>query len=285
MNIDLTSGMPNLYDGFNSKLSGANPVILIIVTVLIIFYYVVFHSLGVSTSSTASFSGVSEDSIKSITATEIFFWALFIFLIVINGLQYFYGVDIKAGIKNFFGPTPEVDITLTKEVEHTPQEEPVPEITYVKQVFNVPGNNYTYDDAKAVCKAYGSRLATYDEVEKSYNEGAEWCSYGWSDNQLALFPTQKATYEKLQKHKGHENDCGRPGVNGGYIANPNVEFGVNCYGYKPEITDNERINMNNVDPFPLTKKEKEFEERVEYYRRELPSIEISPFNHTKWSVI
>ena len=26
-------------------------------------------------------------------------------------------------------------------------------------------------NAKAVCKAYGSRLATYDEVEKAYNEG------------------------------------------------------------------------------------------------------------------
>ena len=284
MNIDLTSGMPNLYDGFNSKLSGVNPVVLIVITVLIIFYYVVFHSLGVTTSDTASFSGVSEGSIDSITATEIFFWALFIFLVVINGIQYFYGLDIQAGIKNLFSDTPEVDITLTKENE-VPKEEPVPEITYVKQVFNVPGNNYTYDDAKAVCKAYGSRLATYDEVEKSYNEGGEWCSYGWSDNQLALFPTQKKTYDKLQKKKGHENDCGRPGINGGYIANPNVQFGANCYGYKPEITAAERINMNNVDPFPLTKKEKEFEQRVEYYRKELPNIEVSPFNHTKWSVI
>ena len=23
-----------------------------------------------------------------------------------------------------------------------------------------------------------------------------------------------------------------PGINGGYIANPNVKFGVNCYGHK-----------------------------------------------------
>ena len=49
-------------------------------------------------------------------------------------------------------------------------------------------------------------------------------------NQLALFPTQYGKWERLQKIKGHENDCGRPGINGGYIDNPNVKFGINCYG-------------------------------------------------------
>ena len=38
---------------------------------------------------------------------------------------------------------------------------------------------------------------------------------------MALFPTQYEHWEHLQKIKGHENDCGRPGVNGGYIDNPN----------------------------------------------------------------
>jgi hypothetical protein len=31
---------------------------------------------------------------------------------------------------------------------------------------------------------------------------------------MALFPTQKETWDKLQKIKGHEHDCGRPGING-----------------------------------------------------------------------
>ena len=31
----------------------------------------------------------------------------------------------------------------------------------------------------------------------------------------------------MQKIEGHEHDCGRPGVNGGYIANPNVNFSRN----------------------------------------------------------
>ena len=281
MNFDLNNGMPNLYDGMNSKLSGSNPVILIVVTVLIIFYYLVFSSLGVSTQN---MNVVSQKTVESLTATEVFFWAIFIFLILINGLQYFFSVDIQAAIKNIFSPTPEIDITLTNEFPEE-EKEPVPEIEYVKQVFNIPGNKYTYEDARALCKAYGSRLATYDEVENTYNEGGEWCNYGWSQKQMALFPTQKETYNKLQKHKGHENDCGRPGVNGGYIANPNVKFGVNCFGYKPEITENERIAMNNVDPFPLTRKEKQLERKVEHYRKKLPDIEVSPFNHTRWSVI
>ena len=36
--------------------------------------------------------------------------------------------------------------------------------------------------------------------------------------------------EKNKKKIGHENDCGRPGVNGGYIANTNAKYGVNCFG-------------------------------------------------------
>ena len=34
---------------------------------------------------------------------------------------------------------------------------------------------------------------------------------------MALFPTQYKSWKKLQKQKGRENDCGRPGINGGYI--------------------------------------------------------------------
>lgn len=280
MSFNLNSGMPNLYDSMNSKLSGTNPVILIVLTVLIIFYYVLFYSLG---TNVTNISNNVKPVSWSLSATEIIFWAIFIFLVVINGLQYFFEVDIQTSIRNIFSPIPEVDITLTKEPEK--EEEPVPEIEYVKQVFNIPDNKYTYEDAKALCKAYGARLATYDEVEKTYNEGGEWCSYGWSDNQLALFPTQKKTYDKLQKIEGHENDCGRPGINGGFIANPEVRFGVNCFGHKPEITQNERNAMNNTDPYPLTKKEKELERKVDYYRKKLPDIMVSPFNHTKWSVI
>ena len=60
-------------------------------------------------------------------------------------------------------------------------------------------NKYNYKEAKAVCKAYNAELADYNQVEAAYRDGAEWCSYGWSKDQLALFPTQKETYEKLKE--------------------------------------------------------------------------------------
>ena len=157
--------------------------------------------------------------------------------------------------------------------------------TEKKQVFHIPGNNYTYDNAESLCKAYGSRLATYDEVEKSYDNGAEWCSYGWSDKQLALFPTQKETWNKLQTIEGHENDCGRTGINGGYIANQNVKFGVNCFGYKPKITDTEMAMMKTEPLYPKTMEDIKEEKQVEYWRRKIPEILVSPFNKSVWSLI
>ena len=60
-----------------------------------------------------------------------------------------------------------------------------------KEVFNIPENNYNYQEAKEICKAYNSKLATYDQIEDAYNDGADWCKYGWSAKQMALFPTQK----------------------------------------------------------------------------------------------
>jgi len=70
-----------------------------------------------------------------------------------------------------------------------------------KQVFNVSRNVYTYHDAAAVCAALDSELATYDQVQSAYKQGADWCNYGWVQGQMAVYPTQKETYEKLQK--GH----------------------------------------------------------------------------------
>jgi hypothetical protein len=153
------------------------------------------------------------------------------------------------------------------------------------QVFNIPGNKYRYEDAKAVCSAYGGRLATYNELETAYNDGADWCNYGWSDRQMALFPTQKSTYNNLQNIKGHEHDCGRPGVNGGYIANPMVKFGVNCYGNKPKINKEEQHLMDITTPYPKTQADLVFEQNVSYWKTKLDDILVSPFNYNSWSKV
>lgn len=69
------------------------------------------------------------------------------------------------------------------------------------QVFNASDNQFTYNEAAAVCKAYGADLAMYSQVEEAYRKGGEWCNYGWSTDQLALYPTQQATYDKLAGNK------------------------------------------------------------------------------------
>jgi hypothetical protein len=292
VNTDLLQNS-NIYN-FSKNTMFNNTGVLITISIVIIFYYVIFSSLGISTNMmTGKSSGIMSANLSSnisnkssnnniMSLIEILLWGLFIFLIIINSLQYVFNLDINTVIKNIFSPMPEIDVTITKEQDH---ETTVPEIMYEKQVFHIPDNKYTYDDARALCKAYGSELATYEQIETAYNNGGEWCGYGWSENQLALFPTQQATYDKLQNKKGHENDCGRPGINGGFIANPNVKFGVNCYGYKPEITPLERQYMSEVSPYPITKKDREFEKKVNKYKDKLSDIMVSPFNNNKWSVI
>ena len=102
---------------------------------------------------------------------------------------------------------------------------------------------------------------------------------------MALFPTQQKTFDNLQKIAGHENDCGRAGINGGYMANPQLKFGVNCYGYKPKITPKEVDKMANTSLYPKTMKEIQFDKKVDYWRDQLAQIEVAPFNHSNWSVL
>jgi len=154
-----------------------------------------------------------------------------------------------------------------------------------EQVFNIPGNYYNYSNAKAVCNAYGARLAKYDEIENTYKNGGEWCNYGWSEGQMALFPTQGKTFDLLQGVKDHENDCGRPGINGGYIANPEVRFGVNCYGNKPRMTKEDEEYMDAVHPIPQTQEDAAFQKDVDYWKTQVDQIVVAPFNYDTWSKI
>jgi len=269
----------NSYDYINNLL--ANPTVIVILVIIVVIYLIVFLTLG-NKDNISSQSNLNQgsDTVSNSSSNIITFIiiAFLIILVVINGLQYFFSIDIMAQIKNLFTGNPEVDITVINTNSTT-----VPELALRPQVFNIPGNEYVYPDAKALCSAYGARLATYKEVEDSYNAGGEWCNYGWSDGQMALFPTQQKTWDELQKIEGHENDCGRPGVNGGYIANPAVKFGVNCYGFKPRINSTEEDLMANEPIYPKTLKDIAMENRVNYWKDKLTEIIVSPFNHNSWA--
>ena len=250
-----------------------NPMVFIIVILIVVAYYAFSSSLGTGNL------GSNEDS-NGGGIFGIIIIAILVILILVNALQYFFSINVTAYIQGLFSPQTKIDIVVD---QSTYQPSAVPEIKFRKQVFNVPGNYYNYNNAKALCKAYGAELASYDQIEKAYNNGAEWCNYGWSSNQLALFPTQKKTYDKLQTIPGHENDCGRPGINGGYIANPNVNFGVNCYGYKPRITSDEEELMKKTSPYPETPQDIAFQKKVDLLKNNLDQILVSPFNYDLWS--
>jgi hypothetical protein len=87
--------------------------------------------------------------------------------------------------------TPSIDLTVEQPAAPMEEIAPVPEIKIKPQVFHIPGNKYTFDNADALCQAYGAKLANYNEIEQAYKNGGEWCSYGWSDRSISLFSNTK----------------------------------------------------------------------------------------------
>ena len=216
---------------------------------------------------------------RGLKTVQIIFFAIVVFLVLAIGLRNLLGIEIVGSIKNLFSPEPEVDLKVLSK-SNNDIEEKMP-----KQVFNIPQNKYNYEDSKALCKAFGAELASFNQIEKAYKGGAEWCNFGWSEGQMALYPTQKDTYERLQEIEGHEHDCGRPGINGGYIDNPNAKFGVNCFGYKPKMNADEQDILARGQMYPKTKDDINMEKRVDHWKKNIKNILISPFNHDNWSRI
>lgn len=153
-----------------------------------------------------------------------------------------------------------------------------------KEVFNVSLNDYSYYDAEPLCLALGAELASYEQVKEAWNKGADWCNYGWTKGQLAIYPTQKDTWEKLQHGPLDEKGaCGRPGVNGGFFDNPEMRFGVNCYGVKPDQSANdERVLMEN-GTIPKTASTLKMNKQIEEIKENIDMVGILPFSGTKWS--
>lgn len=152
-----------------------------------------------------------------------------------------------------------------------------------KEVFNVAQDKYTYSDAEPLCKAFGAELATYDQVKDAWQKGADWCNYGWVKGQSAVYPTQESTYNKLQAGpEDQRGACGMPGVNGGYFDNPEMRFGVNCYGAKPSENDADiRHTMSHNDN--MTPGALEYDKKVQGYKVQMSQIAVNPFKPDTWS--
>lgn len=256
---------------------GSHKISIILLLVFVIFIYIIMFSILHKNNETPS---------GWIMVIEIILWITLIIIIIVN-IKWLNDKDfnIKAEINDLFDDKLTdlnifaMDNSDDKDKDKDKNDKDAScNASDDGEVFHVQSNTYSYDDAKGVCELFGSRLATYEEVERAYQNGANWCSYGWSDEQLALFPIQKSLYNELKTIPGHKNDCGRPGVNGGYIEDSTTKFGVNCYGKKPYMTDKEEDFMKNYTYTPAMSPEDQNK-----INNTINNILIAPFSKDKWS--
>jgi hypothetical protein len=267
-----------------------NPYSIFSVVVFLLVFYATIYMIQIPMSSIA----------KPITVmlVEMVAIILFVVLLIIDFFKYILNVDLldftlDTIIDKLATPAPTAPTTPAP-LEESPvvvsQEPGCPKSTEDPngEVFNIRNNMYTYDEAREVCSVYGANLATYDQIERAYNKGAEWCNYGWSEGQMALFPTQKSTWAKLQNSDSDKvnNSCGRPGINGGVIKNPNIRFGVNCYGKKPEPSKSELALMkaNMEIKQPETPVDRNLQAKMDVWKKHADKfLLVNSFNRTKWS--
>jgi hypothetical protein len=151
-----------------------------------------------------------------------------------------------------------------------------------EEVFIVSDNRFTYDEAEPLCKAYGATLATLEQIQDAYKNGADWCNYGWIKGQMAVYPTQPDTYYSLQENEGEraKNKCGKIGINGGKFPRGR-RFGVHCFGPKPATWKEYGAKCKLTKP--LTPEELEKKRKAKLHRRHLGDYTIRPFNNEYWA--
>jgi hypothetical protein len=179
--------------------------------------------------------------------------------------------------------TPPQEVTPAEKAVSKPIVEKILPNVGAPEVFNISKNTFSYYDAEPLCRALGAELATYDQVKEAWERGADWCNYGWVKGQAAVYPTQKATWDRIQAGPEDQRmSCGVPGLNGGYFDNPEMRFGVNCYGNKPNQSQHDEAKMNQGAP--LSPGALEVQKKVAKFRTEAASIGVMPFNGDKWSM-
>ena len=251
-------------------------------------------SKNTSTSSKVSFNNdkvSNKNNMKLIIISLVSVILICIIIYIIITFVHFYNTKCYEK-KNFF--TYLFDFS-TSDVCIQENEPPPPRIikeptnplinfipTEKKEVFHISNQDYTYDQSKCKCESYGGKLATKAQLTDAYNKGAHWCTYGWTDKQEAYYPVQKCDWDSMKEKNDRLPDnaktfCGMPGINGGHFANPNLKFGVNCYGIKPKgmIT---KANAPYCPPMNFCKLETNFEAS-----HKLDTDEISGFNNDKWN--
>lgn len=268
ISVNSTDYLPQFYSNvFSQSFDSFKISYILLLGVVVLGFVLIFALFG--NSSTGS-------STPFMIVIEIVLWVVLALVIGVNIQNNDY--DFSTELKNLFNSkTTELDVNVSSKDKDDDDE---CDTSNNGEVFHIPNNKHSYEKARSVCRKYNARLATYSEVEDAYNNGANWCSYGWSEDQLALFPTQLEIYNGLKLIPGHENDCGRPGVNGGFIDNVHIKFGVNCFGKKPEETEQDKEYMERLK---LSYSPAIDQAELDKISKEKDNMLISPFNKDKWS--
>ena len=161
-----------------------------------------------------------------------------------------------------------------------------------KEVFLIY-NKVNYLQAKELCKLYSGRLATKEDLEEAFKDGANWCTWGWLDGEKIGYPVQEKFWTLIEKkHRGH---CGpTAGINIIDNIDPLKVYSVTCYGKKPKKSKNDTdlelvLNEVNADDSLQTeidkcKRAKQEAEQKKWIDEEKKNIRIVTFNDSQWSV-
>ena len=148
MEVTSTTDPVYMYNYMNQMIM--NPTVFIIIFIVILSYLAFFTSLnndGYNNTNTSS---------SNMHFIGIIIGVVVLLLIVSHMFQYFFSINVTTYVTDLFTSKPKIDIVVDQ--TNAP---PVPEIMRKNQVFNIPENTYNFTNAKALCSADGSRLATY----------------------------------------------------------------------------------------------------------------------------
>ncbi len=155
-------------------------------------------------------------------------------------------------------------------------------------------NKVNYLQAKELCKLYSGRLATKEDLEEAFKDGANWCTWGWIDGEKIGYPVQEKFWTFIEKrHKGH---CGpTAGLNIIENVDPQKLYSVTCYGKKPPKSKNDtdlELVLNEITSddslqteIEKCKQSKKEAEQKKWLDEEKKKIRIVTFNDSQWSTL
>ena len=101
--------------------------------------------------------------------------------------------------------------------------------------------------------------------------------------QAAVYPTQEDTWKKIQAGPQEDrNSCGVVGLNGGYFENPEMKFGVNCYGSKPVQSEHDQEVLMKQGAIPKSAPGLVIDQKVQEFKEHATEYGVLPFNEKKW---